>query len=230
MCVCVKLRAADGTVDRGGGLPTLNSCQTRQVACDERLHFAALPPFSSRAASAATEAAEAEVAGAAGARLQLGRRREGTSAGKGDSPADYSSAFLAFFSLGMWAGEWVGGGGSAPLLQLFSKLESVRYRAVRTSITFLPPNRFCFFKNSAAAARVNRSFRRARCVCVRARVRAKRECSPPALSLTPALSLPSLLAAPLSRPAIFQHSTRRREGRRGEWEGGKGGGGRRVGT
>lgn len=53
-----------------GGLLTLNSCQTRQVACDERAHFAALPPFSSRAASAAAGAA-----GAAGTVQQLGGER-----------------------------------------------------------------------------------------------------------------------------------------------------------
>lgn len=49
---------------KGGGLLTINSCQTRKVACDERAHFSALPPFSSRAASAA--------AGAAGTVQQLG--------------------------------------------------------------------------------------------------------------------------------------------------------------
>lgn len=110
---------------RGGGLPTLNSCQTRQVACDERVHFATLPPFSSRAASADT--------GAAGAVTVLQLR--GKEKGKGRLTRVLFLGLSRFSFLGLWGGEGVCAASTLPKL---AQKESVRCRAVRMSISFPP--------------------------------------------------------------------------------------------
>lgn len=110
------------------------------------------------------------------------------------------------------------GGGGGPRSFNSSEVSRGRIRAVPSRVvrTSAPPlfNRFTW-KNSAAATRVNRSFRGA---CARVRARANESVRP----LLSSLSLPpSLLPhrAPLSarsRPAIFQLSTARREERERE--------------